>query len=478
MKAEELLKEYKAGKTDFIEADLSNQNLSNCTLIRVDLSNANLSGADLRKTVLERVRLNGANLTFAKLNPADLSGCDLRGANLQGAKLDSKRTKLLDAIYDQDTQFPEDFDPIGALYRGVVSENIVSLANELDKNSIQIIEKSDDTWIENSLPALPPPIVNTSIKNDNSVEQSLLRPIDELDTQVIQEFPKSVNLEPSSSLLSDTQLPKESLITYRNLFFIGAGIGVVLLIPTILFLKFTETSRISNSNSVTATQEIRNSTAIKPITKSKPVIPTRNPSEPKAVTNSATVITPPITLPSTNNQSVVSPTLRVDNTVTNSTVVGDPVSKNIRTGPGTEYGVIAKVNIGDRLLVKGEGQESNGFIWYKVYDPKSGAEGWIGNHLLSVDNTTVTSNSTSNTSNNSNTASNAKSNATIVGEPGSKNIRSGPGTQYSVLYAASPGDRVQIMDKSTDIGGYIWYKVYSPDSSASGWIAAQLINLD
>ncbi|MGV0025588.1 SH3 domain-containing protein [Phormidesmis priestleyi] len=73
----------------------------------------------------------------------------------------------------------------------------------------------------------------------------------------------------------------------------------------------------------------------------------------------------------------------------------------------------------------------------------------------------------------------ATTNATIVSnEAGSKNIRSGPGTEYGVKFTAVPGDRVQILASGQDRGGFVWYKVYCPGSGADGWIAAQLIQAD
>ncbi len=67
---------------------------------------------------------------------------------------------------------------------------------------------------------------------------------------------------------------------------------------------------------------------------------------------------------------------------------------------------------------------------------------------------------------------------TIVGQSGSKNVRTGPGTAYSVSQTVNVGDRVQVLGKSQDQSGYIWYKVSFPNSRDEGWIAAQLIQLD
>ncbi|KYC34574.1 hypothetical protein WA1_51200 [Scytonema hofmannii PCC 7110] len=73
---------------------------------------------------------------------------------------------------------------------------------------------------------------------------------------------------------------------------------------------------------------------------------------------------------------------------------------------------------------------------------------------------------------------NNSTNATIAGEPGSKNIRSGPGTDYEKRHTAYPGDRIQIIGRGYDKEGYLWYKVYFPLSGAEGWIAGQLVKVD
>jgi serine/threonine protein kinase, bacterial len=69
-------------------------------------------------------------------------------------------------------------------------------------------------------------------------------------------------------------------------------------------------------------------------------------------------------------------------------------------------------------------------------------------------------------------------NAVIVGQAGSKNIRSGPGTDYKSNHIAYPGNRVRILERGNDSGGYTWYKVYFPESGADGWIAGQLLRID
>jgi serine/threonine-protein kinase len=69
-------------------------------------------------------------------------------------------------------------------------------------------------------------------------------------------------------------------------------------------------------------------------------------------------------------------------------------------------------------------------------------------------------------------------NAVIIGDASEKNIRRGPGTEYGVQHVALPGDRVEILESTTDKGGYTWYRIYFPKSGASGWIAGQLLRAD
>jgi serine/threonine-protein kinase len=66
--------------------------------------------------------------------------------------------------------------------------------------------------------------------------------------------------------------------------------------------------------------------------------------------------------------------------------------------------------------------------------------------------------------------------ATIGGDSGSKNIRSGPGTAYGVVTQGYTGDSIEILDSQSDSGGYTWYKIYHPNSGSTGWMASQLVD--
>ena len=68
-----------------------------------------------------------------------------------------------------------------------------------------------------------------------------------------------------------------------------------------------------------------------------------------------------------------------------------------------------------------------------------------------------------------------KIDATVSGDPGTKNLRSGPGTKYDVVGTVQVGEPVTILAKSFDSGGYPWVKVLTA-SGQTAWIAGHLLN--
>jgi serine/threonine protein kinase, bacterial len=175
----------------------------------------------------------------------------------------------------------------------------------------------------------------------------------------------------------------------------------------------------------------------------------------------------------------------------NSTIVGEAGDTNIRAGAGTIYAVVDVVQVGDRVKVVNRDTDSGGNPWYQVATP-SGKSGWVAGQLIQVDGDAAPPGAQSNSQPNSSAEAEGEgsvkpdnpdqpadsTNATIGGQAGSKNIRSGPGTNYGTAHEAYPGDRVVIRDSAKDAGGYTWYKVYFPNSGAEGWIAAQLVSPD
>jgi serine/threonine protein kinase, bacterial len=194
-----------------------------------------------------------------------------------------------------------------------------------------------------------------------------------------------------------------------------------------------------------------------------------------AATTTTTPAKPPVT--------AASATQAVEGT--DATIVGAAGSKNVRSGPGTQYDSPHVAYPGDRIKVLATSRDEGGYTWHKVYFPQSGAEGWIATQLLRMDAGQTTPEDSAPEPPEKPTTQSPKpddvanvTNATIAGASGSKNIRSGPGTNFDSPHLAYPGDRVKIIDTAQDKGGFTWYKVSFPKSGAEGWIAAQLVRAD
>ncbi|MCR4428270.1 MAG: N-acetylmuramoyl-L-alanine amidase [Caldiserica bacterium] len=58
------------------------------------------------------------------------------------------------------------------------------------------------------------------------------------------------------------------------------------------------------------------------------------------------------------------------------------------------------------------------------------------------------------------------------------NLRSGPGTEYELLYTLEYGTELIVYDQDLDIEGRTWYYVYVPSLDLEGWIASWLVTLE
>jgi hypothetical protein len=99
--------------TKLMFADLGWANLRDAQLRGAALNSANLGGARLHAADLRGANLQEAKLRGAELQEAKLHGANLRKAELQGAKLaniDLSGADLLEAMADDNTEWPEHFD--------------------------------------------------------------------------------------------------------------------------------------------------------------------------------------------------------------------------------------------------------------------------------------------------------------------------------------------------------------------------------
>jgi len=128
------MKDVKAMKASFRDADLTSASLDGADLTGADfrdatlakasfqksiLKGANLEGVDLGETSLQSADLRGANLKKIKglqdITRADLRDADLRGANMLGAKdYAGASAKFKGAKFDKNTKWFKGFDVEGS----------------------------------------------------------------------------------------------------------------------------------------------------------------------------------------------------------------------------------------------------------------------------------------------------------------------------------------------------------------------------
>jgi len=126
---------------------------------------------------------------------------------------------------------------------------------------------------------------------------------------------------------------------------------------------------------------------------------------------------------------------------------------NVRSGPGTNFGVITQVGLNEKLSVLDKSGD-----WYKV-QLAYGGTGWVAGWLVSIEAPWLPKQPQA-----------AGKVAVISGS--CVNVRSGPGTGYSIIAQVGNGERYQVVETSGD-----WHKIRLNDSSV-GWVAGWLIKLE
>lgn len=127
-------------------------------------------------------------------------------------------------------------------------------------------------------------------------------------------------------------------------------------------------------------------------------------------------------------------------------------SLNVRSEPAPNAQIIGQLTAGDKVVAFKEE-----YGWVQTY--LAGQEAWIAkHHLISVDSERQKSHHTD--------ATNASEKITIT--TNGVHVRSGPGTNHSIIGSVSSGNTYNVVESAGD-----WYKVSFSDGTA-GWVAGWL----
>ncbi|MEL6602471.1 MAG: SH3 domain-containing protein [Cyanobacteria bacterium J06614_10] len=152
-----------------------------------------------------------------------------------------------------------------------------------------------------------------------------------------------------------------------------------------------------------------------------------------------------------------------------------PERKFVRKEPNSNSDVVGHVWLGEHVRVTDQAFDDTNYPWRKI-ETSDGREGYVAEHLITLDETP--SNKITARSGETEKRSAKGTPATIAGEIGGKNIRSGAGTNHRVIHTAPVGSRILIHGESRDNNGSQWYKISIPGTDLTeGWILKDLVEL-
>lgn len=140
-------------------------------------------------------------------------------------------------------------------------------------------------------------------------------------------------------------------------------------------------------------------------------------------------------------------------------------SVNVRSGAGTNNRVVATLSLNSVITVIGEEKDSNGATWYKIR--YNGGEGYMLSDYVTIDGSSESGNPGEEPSYQEKSA---KVNASSV------NVRSGAGTNNSVVATLSLNSVVTVIGEEKDSNGATWYKVKY--NGGEGYIHSDYVTID
>ena len=141
---------------------------------------------------------------------------------------------------------------------------------------------------------------------------------------------------------------------------------------------------------------------------------------------------------------------------------------NVRSSAGTGSRVVTTISRNQAVTITGTAKDSSGSKWYAVSFTKSGKsyKGYVFAQYI-----TLKSDNSSNGNNNNNSNSDNSTSATsipAVVNCGALNMRSGAGTNYSVVTTLTKNTAVTITGEAKDSSGTLWYKITA--GSKTGYV--------
>lgn len=132
---------------------------------------------------------------------------------------------------------------------------------------------------------------------------------------------------------------------------------------------------------------------------------------------------------------------------------------NLRSGAGTGYAVIEVLATGDYVEIQDGPYSADGYNWYQVYVDATGSVGFVAGVYLTL----------------ASSGGGFTIGDTVYVTSDVLNVRSGPGTGYSVIDVITYGTNGLIVDGPVSANGYIWYEIDYVGGASDGWVAGDYL---
>jgi uncharacterized protein YgiM (DUF1202 family) len=158
-----------------------------------------------------------------------------------------------------------------------------------------------------------------------------------------------------------------------------------------------------------------------------------------------------------------------NNSASNAVIAAD-TRVNLRSGPGTTFSVVAKLDPGATLKILSLSASKE---WTRVSVLATGVTGWVASQFVqqgaAVAQTTTTTTQT--ITQTQTTADSPPGGPVAVVQAGRINVRGGPGTHYPIVSSAAAGTSLSLLALNPD---GTWYQVQVTGQTNPGWILATL----
>jgi uncharacterized protein YgiM (DUF1202 family) len=141
---------------------------------------------------------------------------------------------------------------------------------------------------------------------------------------------------------------------------------------------------------------------------------------------------------------------------------------NFRAGPGIVHNVLGTYDTGTNAIVRDGPTRGDGYNWYKL--DIDGIFGWMAADFLAEG-------SSGEPSPGPGPGNGQFQIGDYVRPLDSLNLRSGPGTNKSVIGVYGPSNAATVIDGPQTVGMYAWYQVEMWDDGAVGWFANAYLEL-